>query len=256
MNFVSISKAKKETGLAYLGNVDISSKLEKNSKYSGKYTYCMYLAPSNISGFNTCPMATKECIDGCLNTSGRVIMDIKNQIIGSRIKKTKLFFEHRNYFMNWLLCEILAHKIKAEKLNKEFSVRLNGTSDINWAIVKFEGKNVFETFPDVQFYDYTKISKKFENKPTNYHLTFSYTGYNWSTCEMLLNKGFNIAVIFNVKKNSDLPETFKGFKVIDGDLTDYRPNDEKGCIIGLRWKKIANKETNERIKNSVFVEQV
>ncbi len=256
MNFVTIGKAKKETGLSYLGNVDVSAKLAKNSKYSGKYTYCMYLAPAELSGYNTCPMATKECIAGCLNTSGRVKMDVENKIVGSRIKKTKLYFEQRDFFMNWLIAEISAHKAKAEKQNMFFSVRLNGTSDINWNTCKVNGKTVFELFPDVQFYDYTKIAKKFDAIAPNYHLTFSYTGYNWETCKSLLAKGFNVAVVFNVKKNQELPTMFNGFPVIDGDLTDYRPDDPKGSIVGLRWKEIANKATNAFIKNSPFVAQI
>lgn len=129
MNFTTIGRAKKETGLTYLGGVDLSYKLMKNSKYSGQSTYCMYLAPADISGYQVCPMATKECITGCLNTSGRVKMDTKNVIMNARVKKTKLYFEEREFFMNWLIAEIRTNKAKAEKDGMIFSVRLNGTSE-------------------------------------------------------------------------------------------------------------------------------
>lgn len=256
MQFTTISQAKKETGLAYLGNINSSSKIAKNGKVSNQYTYSLYLAPSSVSGYNTCPMATKECIAGCLHTSGRVKLDKKNIIVNSRIAKTKLFFEHREFFMAWLVAEIETAKAKADRDGYGFSARLNCTSDINWNVYKVkDGKTIFELFPDVQFYDYTKISKKFDNIAPNYHLTMSYTGYNWDTCNNVLSKGFNVAVIFNVKKGEDIPETFNGYKVIDGDLTDYRPDDEKGVVVGLRWKNVKDRQANEYVKNSPFVVQ-
>lgn len=255
MIFSTVSKAKKETNLAYLGNINVSSKLAKNKKVSKQFTYILYLAPAKLSGYNVCPKATKECITGCLNTSGRVKMDNKNIIVNARIKKTKLFFEHREFFMKWLVNEIANAKRKAKKAGYGFSVRLNGTSDLNWNAYKVYDKNVFELFPDVQFYDYTKIVNKFNNIAPNYHLTLSYTGYNWEECNNVLSKGHNVAVVFNVKKGQALPETFNGYPVIDGDLTDYRPDDQKGVIVGLRWKEIRDRKINDYVKNSRFVVQ-
>ena len=115
---------------------------------------------------------------------------------------------------------------------------MNAISDIDWEHIYNGGKNIFEIFPTVTFYDYTKNSKKFQNKPNNYNLTYSYTGKNWLLCEELLNKGFNVAMVFNVKNESELPTMYKGFKVINGDETDYRPNDGNGIIVGLKWKKL------------------
>lgn len=100
-----------------------------------------------------------------------------------------------------------------------------------------------------------KNPAKFVLKPENYQLTFSYSGRNTETCKKLLNKGHNVAVVFNIKKETELPKTFMGFDVINGDLTDFRPNDGKGVIVGLKWKKIADKANNDAIKNSVFVVQ-
>ena len=257
--FTTKSQAVKDTGLSYLGAINSSTKLAKNGKVSNQYTYILYLMPHKASGYNVCPMATKECISGCLNTSGRVILDTENKILNSRIAKTKLFFEQREFFMTWLFTEIKNAQKKAVKDGYGFSVRLNGTSDINWSAYKLNGLNVFETFQDVQFYDYTKIPNRFDNMPKNYHLTFSYTGYNWIESKIILNKGFNLAVIFNVSSDyrnlGILPMTFKGYEVINGDLTDYRVKDGKGIIIGLRWKRIANKTVNEQIRTSPFVVQ-
>jgi hypothetical protein len=251
--FVNCSQARKETKLSYIGGTNISSKIKKNLKVN-MLTYIVYLAPSDHSGHNVCTSSTVECRLGCLATSGRNMMDInsgKHIINNARVRKTQLFFDHNEYYMEWLVAEIKSKQLKAIKDNNLFSVRLNGTSDINWQEIMLNGKNIFEIFPDVQFYDYTKNAKKFINIAKNYDLTFSYTGKNWSTCQRLLSIGYNVAMIFK----DSIPNDYKGYTVLNGDLTDNRIGDLKGCIVGLKWKRIANKEINEQIKNSVFVIQ-
>ena len=227
----------------------------KNQTVSQQMTYILYLSPSNKSGHNVCSHATDECKMGCLASSGRAGIGQDNLIQKSRLTKTTLFFEHREFFLNWMVEEIKHFQKKAIKDGFGFSVRLNGTSDIDWQniINQKTNKNIFDIFPNVQFYDYTKNPNKFLKKAKNYHLTFSYSGYNWSTCEKLLKLGHNVAVIFNLKKKATLPSNFQNFDVVDGDITDYRPNDGSSVIVGLRWKRIQNKENNSKIKNSPFV---
>jgi len=259
LQFTTISQAKKDTGLSYIGSVNSSAKMLKSQKNSKQYTYIIYLAPAKTSGYQVCPFATKECKLGCLATSGHAGMEIASggdRIQNARIKKTKLFFEHNEFFMEWVIEEIKKAKRKADKDGYYFSVRLNGTSDIDWQNAMFKGYNLFQIFPDVQFYDYTKSHKKFENKPDNYHLTYSYTGRNWDKCKVLLEAGHNVAMIFNVRKEADIPAMYKGYKVINGDLTDYRVADGKGIIVGLKWKRIANKQNEANILNSCFVVNV
>lgn len=256
LNFTTISQAKKQIGLSYLGTVNSSSKIMKNQKVNNQHTYAIYLAPANTSGYNVCSHSTKECRLGCLATSGRQAIEIFSgidSIKNARIKKTKLFYEEPEYFMQWLIAEIKSAKAKAERKGFYFSVRLNATSDIDWQNVKVNGASIFEIFSDVQFYDYTKNVNKFIAKPTNYHLTYSFTGRNWNQSKVLLEKGFNVAMVFNTTKETELPTEYKGFKVINGDLTDYRIDDAKGIIIGLKWKRIANREAEQQILNSCFV---
>lgn len=256
-NFTTKAAASRFAKVSYLGSINSSAKIKKNGKVSKQYTYILYLLPAKASGYQVCAGATKECIAGCLNTSGRVIMDINNanNILTARYKKTRLFFEQRELFMNWLVAELKTAQKKAKKDGFGFSVRLNGTSDINWDMYLINGESIFDIFPDVQFYDYTKIARRTLNNVKNYDLTFSYNGKNWLISQAILNEGNNVAMIFNIKKGQPLPTTYKGYKVLDGDLTDYRPDDEKGCIVGLRWKKIADKDTNDEIRNSIFVIQ-
>ena len=267
MEFINRSQAKKSTGITYLGGVSTSSKIKKNSKVLNIDTYVLYLAPHTMSGYNTCVMATKDCIEACLNTSGRAGMEIKSgetdfsQIINARIERTKLFYEQRSFFMDWLIAEISAAKNLSEKKGNGFAVRLNGTSDIPWNAYKHKGLTIFQRFSDVQFYDYTKVPNRFDNVPANYHLTFSYTGYNWPAAKQVLDNGFNVAVVFDLYKTYNmkvenikpLPTMFKGYPIIDGDITDYRPLDNKGSIVALRFKKIADKQKAAKAIKSKFV---
>lgn len=248
----------KNLGFSYIGSVNSSSKIAKTNKVLEIDTYVQYLAPASLSGKNVCAMATKECIAGCLNTSGRAKMNKSYiAIMNARTNKTKLFYSDRELFNSLLFNEVKLANNRTKAKGKDFAVRLNGTSDLNPILFKQDGKNILETFPDVQFYDYTKIPNRIEvaQKYSNYDLTFSFTGYNWNDCLVALKNNVRVAVIFNVKAGQPLPETFNGYKVIDGDLYDYRPLDEKNVIVGLRWKSIKDKATNDLIKNSPFVVQ-
>lgn len=256
MQFTTVAEAKKQTGLSYLGKVNSSAKLMHSQVMSHQYTYILYLAPAKTSGYNVCSHSTPECRLGCLATSGRAGMELisgGDRIKNARIKKTRLFYEEPEFFMQWVIAEILQAKAKAEKDNFFFSVRLNGTSDIDWQNVKMNGQSIFEILPNILFYDYTKNANKFFNLAPNYHLTLSYTGKNWHLCEAMLQRGYNVAMVFNVKHERFLPAMYKGYKVVNGDLTDYRIDDAKGIIVGLRWKRIADRKVEKQILNSCFV---
>ena len=235
MIFKNVSQAKKLTGLSYLGSVNSSSKIAKGLKYN-ESTYILYLAPAKLSGYEVCPMRTDECTAACLNESGRNKIDIhKNQINKARIKKTKLFFEDREFFMGWLIYEIGKEKANAERKGMRFSVRLNGTSDLDPTTFKLDNKNILEWFPDVNFYDYTKISKRFRllEKYPNYDLTYSFSGYNMMDCITLLKEGKGrVAMVFEGKQ---LPTKWSGYNVIDGDAYDMRYLDEENVIVGLKF---------------------
>ncbi len=250
MIFKSISQAKKLTGLSYLGSVASSSKIAKGLEYN-EATYILYLAPADMSGYNVCPMASDECKEACLNESGHNKIDVKkNNINKARIKKTKLFFEHRQFFMAWLVSEIEKAKYQAESKGMRFSVRINGTSDIEPTLFQHNGIVLFELFDDVMFYDYTKVAKRFNLLQfyKNYDLTYSFSGHNMLQCLDLLSKGNGrVAMVFEGKV---LPTSFMGYKVIDGDVYDMRYMDEQGVIVGLKFKKVRNKIDTS---NNVFI---
>lgn len=212
----------------------------------GYRTYIMYLSPykNNSKGKNLCPNASKGCSEACLFFSGMGGMFTKIQ--QGRINRTELFLSNRKAFMFKLYSELL--EISGKKDNMIPVVRLNGTSDIPFENIQvFDDKTIFELFPNIQFYDYTKNHKRFKKElPKNYHLTFSRDETNDKVAEKLLKKGFNVAYVFN-----KLPKTYKGFKVINGDENDLRFNDGKKVIIGLKYKKATNKGASIINKNAM-----
>jgi hypothetical protein len=68
--------------------------------------------------------------------------------------------------------------------------------------------------------------------PENYHLTFSRKEDNDGFVENVLERGGNVAVVFR----KELPLTWKGKKVVNGDETDLRFLDEKNVVVGLKAK--------------------
>ena len=220
---MKLYKAKK------LLNIDNNAKTIKGQKLK-VMTAILYLAPANSSGFNMCPMASAGCIASCLNTAGRGQMKAVQR---GRINKTLWLMRERETFLIQLKKEIRLHALRCEKKGFKPAVRLNGTSDVSW-----ERFGLFEMFPEVQFYDYTKIYKRAlkwakGEYPKNYHLTYSLNEDNKKEAFNILKRGGNISAVFRTKK---LPKKFKGFKVIDADKSDVRFKDPKNIIAGLYAK--------------------
>lgn len=209
---------------------------------AGVTTYIMYLAPftQNATGKNVCSHATKGCAESCLFSAGRGRFD---NVKKGRINKANYFFAERQKFLMQLALEIGRIERKHAKQGTEFAIRLNGTSDLSWErlIIKAYGKSLIDLYPNIQFYDYTKNPNRFKDSlPSNYHLTFGRAESNESKAIDVLKRGNNVAVVFNSK---ELPKTWKGFKVIDGDKNDLRYMDEKNVVVGLYAKGMAKKDT-------------
>ena len=114
-------------------------------------------------------------------------------------------------------------------------VRLNGTSDVLWERVYVGAghKNIMAMFPDVQFYDYTKVPARYrKNLPSNYDLTFSRAEDNEQEAILALRAGVKVAVVWR----DALPKKWKGFKVNDADADDLRFLDKGGQVCGLLAK--------------------
>jgi len=235
-----------------IGNDSKTIKGEKK----GYMTAILYLAPHKLSGvMNVCPAASAGCISACLVNSGHGGMSDKNgynRVQECRIEKTKFLHSNRKAFMAQLELEITKFVKRAEKKGLTPCIRFNGTSDLPFYDEKFTG-GLVQKFPDLQFYDYSKIPKvaqKFATGqlPKNYHVTFSRSESNESEVLKVLELGGNVAVVFDSK---NLPETWKGYKVINGDESDLRFLDEPNSVCGLYVK--GHKAKRESAENSFIV---
>ena len=208
----------------------------------GFETFGIHLAPANLSGYEVCRYRSRGCTASCLNTAG---MGAFSTVQESRKEKTKRLFEQQELFMSQLIDVEIPNAIKrCLKKGLTPAFRLNLTSDVEWEKIQYLGRNVFEHFPNVMFYDYTKNIDRLALNIPNYHLTFSRAETKWSQVNsfVALSHGFNSAFVFNVKKGQPLPEKHEGFPVIDGDAHDLRFLDPKGVIVGLRAKGQAKKD--------------
>jgi len=224
-----------------IGNNSKTIKSDKGGEY---LTGILYLDPRST---RICPYQDiAKCKMACLNTSGRAGIikkgEISNNILRARARKTDLFLEDQAEFMRLIVKDIEALIRKAKKLGVKPCARLNGTSDIQWETIKLDnGNTIFEEFPQVQFYDYTKIPTRKVKHIKNYHLTWSYSEANekyanyWKEA---LSKGMNVATVFK----KDLPKFYKDVKVVSGDKDDLRFLDERGVIVGLKAKGRARKD--------------
>jgi len=215
-------------------------KIQKGTKL-GYLSFILHLAPADLSGHNTCPKATAGCKSACLNTAGRGGMFKKgentNMIQKARIRKTNYFYDARQDFMLDLKKDIEKGIKLAAKLGLKPVFRLNGTSDLSWE--KYDmipGQNVFECFPDIQFYDYTKVLGR-KAGYDNYFLIFSQADGNEADVNKAIAQGMNVATVFD-----QVPTEYKGRPVINADETDLRFLDPKGVIAGLKAKGRAKKD--------------
>lgn len=153
-----------------------------------------------------------------------------NRIQECRIRRTKLFNENRQEFFHQLINDIYAGIAYAEKRKMTPCFRLNATSDIEWEKLEaMPGINIFDLFPNVIFYDYTKIPNR--KSPANYHLTFSRSEDNMIFVFDAILAKQNVAVVFHT-----VPEVWNNRKVVNGDETDLRFLDPRGVFVGLKAK--------------------
>jgi len=228
----------------------------------GYMTYILHLAPADLSGYETCPKRTAGCTAACLNTAGRGGMFKKgentNAIQKARIRKTKMFFEDRITFMNLLVKDIELAIKQCIKKGLIPVFRMNGTSDL--AFEKYEvlrkGQsytNIFTAFPEVTFYDYTKILGRKIKNISNYSLTFSAADGNDADVYRAISEGYNVATVFGLKKTEAMPKTYMGRIVFNGDESDLRFLDPKNVVVGLYAKGKAKKDTSGFVKFPTFM---
>lgn len=213
-------------------------------------TFILYLAPynQNAAGVNLCPNASKGCAAACLFQAGRGAF---NSVQNARINKTNFYINDKSLFIKKLAGEIVKETAKAKKKGEKIAFRLNGTSDQDFVYLlkKYAGLDIADLAPVSIFYDYTKIlgkAKKYINHP-NYIVTFSRAEDNEAQALAALNMGANVSAVFS----DQLPDQYKGFKVVDGDASDLVMLNHSGVILGLKAKgKKARLDTSGFVINS------
>lgn len=239
-------------------------KTEKSVDW-GYLTAVLHLSPWKSSGHNVCPMAhIAECHGPCLDTAGRGGIakgnatfetpageKPDNNIQHCRIARTKQYFEDRPEFMRRLYRDIHAFLRKCDRENLKPAIRLNGTSDLLWEKIPFpvsDNKrgihmvytNVMAAFPEVQFYDYTKIAKRlYRELPANYYLALSYSEANQKYADgcMMTREETGCSLVIVTRKGDAPSELFDiDDDFVNGDLHDLRFMDKPGALVLLKAK--------------------
>lgn len=207
-----------------------NAKFEKTQLNTQRIIYGLQLAHADTSGpVNNCRYHTLECKAGCVSTAGRGVYDTTQR---GKVRRTLFLHKHPEAFLGLLTYEC---EQVWKKWGREARIRLNTFSDLPWEVIHPE---LFSRFPRQCFYDYTKWpADKRPNVPKNYRLTFSAS--EKTTDSQIIDTliaGRNVAIVFFVKRNDDLPKRWLSYPVIDGDKNDDRYSDPRGRIVGLRAK--------------------
>ena len=232
-----------------------------------KYRYLNainYMAPHKSAGVgNLCSHASIGCINLCLGReSGQASMvsantNWTNAVRDSRERKARYFMKQRQAYMAEMAVHVAAAVRTAKRKRIKLAVRPNGATDVAYEAIRFHvtaelaaklqsivGRKhakqittgihtVLTLFPFVQFLDYTKNPNRLRRAlPSNYDLTFSLSESNLHDALDVLASGKNVAVVFA----DGLPESWHGYRVINGDLHDLRHLDPKGVVVGLSPK--------------------
>jgi hypothetical protein len=180
-----------------------------------------------------------------------------NNIQHCRIARTKLYFEDRPEFMRRLYRDIHAFLRKCEREELKPAIRLNGTSDLLWEKEPFPVSdnmrgihmiytNVMAAFPEVQFYDYTKIAKRlYREQPANYYLALSYSEASEKYADMcMMARADTGCSLVMVTRKGDAPS--EGFSIdddfVNGDIHDLRFLDVPGSLVLLKAKGKARQD--------------
>ncbi len=228
------------------------------------------LSPADEAGTGktNCPAATAGCVSCCVGSPRTGMAKAFQSISAARAAKTRFLQEDRAAFLGQLSAEVDREQRKAEADGRTLVIRLNTFSDIPWEAKAFayqsprtgRTQTIFEEFPEIIGYDYTKLHARIGRTPPNYHLVGSWSEKpeHQAACVELLLAGHNVAVSFASSAGGTgwkaydqaLPQWCElhghRFSVIDGDLSDLRFTDRgpsrsgRGNVIGLRLKAGSN----------------
>ena len=202
------------------------------------------LSPANeadpyfVRTFNNCPFATDACILACVGAKTGQSKLPSSKI--ARIGRTLALNHDPRLFAELIKIEIDQENLERKKLEwitgEEWWIafRVNVASD-NIGLADTLS-NAYAYNDPVKFYDYTVIPKAMTQNLGYVERVYSRKdSTNEGTCLDLLDRGYGIAAVFA----GDLPDTWKGYPVIDGDVNDLwftRKPSEGGFVVGLKVK--------------------
>ena len=228
-----------------LSDGSTNAKTKKNSIK----TFIMYLRPFtlNSKGINICSHASVNCAAVCLETAGHgAFASVQN----ARAKRTEFYINNRREFLMQLSYEIMKKYTTAKRRGEKIAFRLNGTSDLDFVYLlnKYTGLDISQLSDWATFYDYSKnlhrVIRYKDHK--NYTVTFSRSESNHAETDQAIKLGINVAAVFS----GDLPQRYKGAKVVDGDSSDLVMLYNKGIVLGLKAKGKARKDTSGFVINT------
>lgn len=180
------------------------------------------------------------CMEDCLVGAG--LAEVYESINQARQARTDYWHNEQERFLVQLSRELENFSRLCAKQRVQGVVRLNVMSDVSW-----EDYDVPQSFPELQFYDYTKKARRFhgQRQPDNYRLMFSYSGaeHYQSQVQSFL-KSYSDAPMAVVFRNKNFPWTFMGREVINGDNSDWVNVNHRGVVVGLVAKGPAKTNTN------------
>lgn len=242
------------SGFKLLSPPESNAKLRASLGY-GYLPFGLSLAPHTLSGRNVCPQSTAQCRADCLATAG--MAQVFRSITAARIEKTKRLFADRSQFLADLYMDVCKAYDAARREGARLALRLNVFSDLEWRkslTHQVMGWTIFDRLEEIApvgeivVYDYTKVTRRatreiYHHSRIPWHLVYSRSERNEAQCLEHLAIGGKVSVVFNAKKHN-LPTSWKGFPVVDGDVHDLHFLHPAGSVIGLAAKGTARGKQN------------
>ena len=226
--------------LSWRGN----PKTVKGEKH-GYLTGIVYLIPND----EICPSSRLAgCRSDCLVNQGRGVM---YPVKRARKGRTDCLKHNPDLFFTLLLRDIDKLHKRAVKIGAIPCIRLNGMSDIDWSNFLINtgsgvSDTIFGLYSGTQFYDYSKRPDIIRKSALfhNWYTCASFSGANEKYTRLIVGAavryGVNLVVVFA----NELPESFLGYPVLNGDETDLRFLDAPGHVVGLYAKGSAKHDAS------------
>jgi len=210
-----------------------NTKLRKNNKDIKIRVAGLSLYPIDT---RVCPYQNiAQCKTPCLSDSG--FAKVYKSVNQARKAKTDFYLNDRENFIIQLKNELTNFQKLCKKQQVIPYIRLNVISDIQWEL-KANG-SIPQSFPNINFFDYTKIAKRLGKTPDNYELMFSYS--NAPAYQQSVRKALKTDVPISVVFFGNMPNRFMGKEVINGDESDIVNLSHKNKIVGLKYKSVGGK---------------